>query len=192
MKLNLPNKLTVLRCLLVPLFLVALLFPADTVTACLCAAALFGAASLTDFFDGKIARKYNYITDFGKFLDPLADKLMVFGALLGILCRFDGIRPYFVWVAFIVMTRELAVTSLRLIAAGASGKVIAAKMIGKIKTVTQIVAILILLLEPCAMAWFGYTLPVCSYLAMLAMTVMTVVSGVDYFKSYWEFIDPSK
>lgn len=192
MKLNLPNQLTLLRVLLVPLFLFALLFPSDVVIACLCAAAIFGAASLTDMLDGKIARKYGLITDFGKFMDPLADKLMVFGALLGILCRFENIRPYFVWAAFIVMVRELAVTSMRLVVAGSSGKVIAAKMIGKIKTVTQIAAILLILLEPCCMQWFGYGIPFASYFAMLAMSVMTVVSGVDYLKSYWAYIDPSK
>ena len=147
--------------------------------------------------DGKIARKHNLITNFGKFMDPLADKLLVFGALLGILCRFDDIRPVFVWCAFIVIFRELAVTSMRLVVSGASGKVIAAKMIGKVKTVIQIIAIVVILLEPVFMSLVAkfttvYTVPVLSYVAMVAMALITLISGIDYIKSYWEFIDPSK
>ena len=193
MKLNLPNKLTLIRCVLVPVFLAVLLIPENVFVACLRSAALFGIASFTDMLDGKIARKYNLITNFGKFMDPLADKLLVFGALLGILARFEGIRPTFVWCAFIVIFRELAVTSMRLVVSGASGKVIAAKMIGKIKTVTQIAAVLLILLEPVAMELVeGYTVPVVSYVAMIAMAIFTLISGVDYIKSYWEFIDPTK
>ena len=193
MKLNLPNQLTLIRCVLVPIFLAVLLLPENIYVACLCSAALFGIASFTDMLDGKIARKYGLITNFGKFMDPLADKLLVFGALLGILCRFEGIRPVFVWCAFIVIFRELAVTSMRLVVSGASGKVIAAKMIGKVKTVTQIVAVLVILLEPVAMERIeGYTVPVLSYVSMLAMALMTLISGIDYIKSYWEFIDPTK
>ena len=192
MKLNLPNKLTLIRCILVPVFLAVLLLPANVFVACLGSAALFGIASFTDMLDGKIARKYNLITNFGKFMDPLADKLLVFGALLGILCRFDNIRPVFVWCAFIVIFRELAVTSMRLVVSGASGKVIAAKMIGKIKTVTQIAAILLILLEPVVMELVsGYTVPVVSYVAMIGMAIFTLISGIDYIKSYWEFIDPT-
>lgn len=193
MKLNLPNQLTLIRCVLVPVFLAVLLLPENLYVACLGSAALFGIASFTDMLDGKIARKYNLITNFGKFMDPLADKLLVFGALLGILCRFEGIRPVFVWCAFIVIFRELAVTSMRLVVSGASGKVIAAKLIGKIKTVTQIAAVLLILLEPVAMELIsGYTCPVVSYISMLAMAAMTLISGIDYIKSYWEFIDPTK
>lgn len=193
MKLNLPNKLTLLRCVLVPVFLAVLILPQNIYVACLGSAALFGIASLTDMLDGKIARSRNLITNFGKFMDPLADKLLVFGALLGILYRFEMIRPAFIWVAFIVIFRELAVTSMRLVVSGASGKVIAAKMIGKIKTVTQIVAVLLILLEPAAMTLIsGYTVPVVSYIAMIAMALLTLISGIDYIKSYWEYIDPSK
>lgn len=197
MKLNLPNKLTLLRCVLVPVFLAVLIIPSNMYVACLGSAAIFIIASVTDALDGNIARKRNLITNFGKFMDPLADKLLVFGALLGILYRFENLRPVFVWCAFIVIFRELAVTSMRLVVSGASGKVIAAKMIGKIKTVTQITAVIIILLEPVIMdlvAKFAdfYTVPVLSYIGMLAMAVMTLVSGVDYIKSYWEYIDPSK
>ncbi|MBQ8837405.1 MAG: CDP-diacylglycerol--glycerol-3-phosphate 3-phosphatidyltransferase [Clostridia bacterium] len=197
MKLNLPNKLTLLRCVLVPIFLAVLIIPSNTYVACIGSAVIFIAASVTDALDGNIARKYNLITNFGKFMDPLADKLLVFGALLGILYRFENLRPVFVWCAFIVIFRELAVTSMRLVVSGASGKVIAAKMIGKIKTVTQITAVIIILLEPVLMGIVAnfvnfYTVPVLSYIGMLAMAVMTLVSGVDYIKSYWEYIDPSK
>lgn len=193
MKLNLPNRLTLMRSFLVPVFMALLILPENTYIACLCSAAVFGLASYTDHLDGKIARRDNLITNFGKFMDPLADKLMVFGALLGILCRFDNIRPVFVWAAFIVMFRELAVTSMRLVVAGSSGEVIAAKMIGKIKTVTQIVTILLILLEPVAMeAIAGYTVPVASYLGMAVMSVVTIISGVDYIRSYWSFLDPTK
>ena len=193
MKLNLPNKLTLIRCVLVPVFLAVLLFPTNTLVACLGSTLIFAIASITDALDGNIARKYNLITNFGKFMDPLADKLLVFGALLGILCRFENIRPVFVWCAFIIIFRELAVTSMRLVVSGASGKVIAAKMIGKIKTVLQIAGVIIILLEPCAMELVrGYTIPVASYIAMVAMALITLISGIDYIKSYWEFIDPTK
>ncbi|MBR5539139.1 MAG: CDP-diacylglycerol--glycerol-3-phosphate 3-phosphatidyltransferase [Clostridia bacterium] len=193
MKLNLPNRLTLMRCVLVPVFLALLLFPKNIFVACLGSAAVFGIASFTDMLDGKIARRDNLITNFGKFMDPLADKLLVFGALIGILCRFENIRPVFVWCAFIVIFRELAVTSMRLVVSGTSGKVIAAKMIGKIKTVMQIVAILVILLEPCLMALVeGYTVAVASYVSMVIMAVVTLISGIDYIKCYWEFIDPTK
>ena len=189
MKLNLPNKLTLLRCVLVPIFLALITLPENLYVSCIGGAAVFGLASLTDMLDGKIARSRGLITDFGKFMDPLADKLMVFGAMLGILCRFDTIRPWFVWAAFIVIFRELAVTSMRLVVAGKSGEVIAAKMIGKVKTCTQIAAILLILLEP---VWQS-VLPtgnIVSYVMMAAMSLVTVISGADYLKSYWKYIKP--
>ncbi len=193
MKLNLPNKLTLLRCVLVPIFLGVLIIPENVFVACLGAAALFGIASYTDMLDGKIARRDNLITNFGKFMDPLADKLLVFGALLGILYRFENIRPVFIWCAFIVIFRELAVTSMRLVVSGASGKVIAAKMIGKVKTVIQIIAMLVCMLEPVAMELIeGYSVPVASYVSMIAMAIITLVSGIDYIKSYWEYINPNE
>ena len=193
MKLNLPNKLTLMRCILVPVFLAVLIIPENIFIACLGSAALFGIASYTDMLDGKIARRDNLITNFGKFMDPLADKLLVFGALLGILCRFENIRPVFVWCAFIVIFRELAVTSMRLVVSGSSGKVIAAKMIGKVKTVIQIVAVLVCILEPVVLELVeSYTVPFASYVAMILMALITLISGVDYIKSYWEFINPNE
>lgn len=192
MKLNLPNRLTLLRCLLVPVFLLTITLPRDTALACLISAAVFGAASFTDMLDGKIARRRGLITDFGKFMDPLADKLMVFGALLGILYRFEEIRFVFIWVAFIVIFRELAVTSMRLVVAGKSGEVIAAKWIGKVKTVTQIAAILVILLEPALPRIEALPNRLLSYIAMAVMTLMTVWSGIDYLKSYWMYIKPGE
>ena len=197
-KMNLPNKLTILRICLVPVFMIVMMAPIpflkDNLVACgLIAAALFIVTSLTDMLDGKIARKYNLITDFGKFMDPLADKFMVFGALLSIIYRYDAIRPVFIWAAAIVMFRELAVTSLRLVISGQEGLVVAASWLGKVKTVLQIVCIVTVLVEPA----LALVVPFCkynvlSYVTMIAMLVMTLWSGIDYLKSYWKFIDPTK
>ena len=132
---NLPNKLTLARILLVPFFVAALLidFPLNNLAALL----IFIAASLTDMLDGKIARKQGLITDFGKFADPLADKILVISALL---C-FVQLGLSDCVAVIIVLFREFAVTSIRLIAAS-KGKVIAANMWGKVKTVTQMVSII--------------------------------------------------
>jgi len=116
---NLPNKLTVFRLVTVPIFLVLLCvpLPISDMWLRIITAAVFTITSLTDMLDGKIARKYNLITDFGKFMDPLADKFMVISAMLGILVKFDYIRDVFVWAAAIVIFREFAVTSMRMVAA---------------------------------------------------------------------------
>ena len=135
---NLPNKLTVLRICLIPLFLlfmiIPLSFPYGEVVSRSIAAALFLITAITDFLDGHLARKYGLITDFGKFLDPLADKMMILGALLGlvVLSSSDKSASGDVYMrllaasGFVVLFRELAVTSLRLAASGAAGVVIAA------------------------------------------------------------------
>ncbi len=189
-KMNLPNKLTILRVCMIPLFMVFLCIPlpiSDTWIR-VAAAVIFALTSLTDMLDGKIARKYNLITDFGKLMDPLADKCMVFGAMLGILVYCADIRPVFVWAAMIVMARELAVTSLRLIAASAGGEVIAAAWLGKVKTVTQIAAVIVILLEPIVPLAIFTEYHVLSYVMIAAMTVMTVWSGIDYFRVYGKYI----
>lgn len=131
---NLPNKLTVLRIAIVPVMIAVLLigFPHHYLVSGL----LFGIAALTDFFDGRIARKRNLITDFGKFADPLADKILVISALV---C-FAELHFTSSVVAIVVLFREFAVTSIRLVAAS-NGKVVAANMWGKAKTVSQIIAI---------------------------------------------------
>lgn len=187
-----------MRIFLVPVFMILMIAPifpeSEEMWLRITAAFIFIVTSITDMLDGKIARKYNLITNFGKFMDPLADKFMVFGALLSILYRFDYIRPAFIWVSMIIMFRELAVTSIRLLACGADGVVIAASMLGKIKTVTQIVCICTILLEPVVFCWFKPFAEwhILSYVTMAAAAVMTIWSGADYIKSYWKYITPNE
>ncbi len=197
-KMNLPNKLTLFRICMVPVFLVVLVaripWPNEAVMR-IVAAALFAVTSLTDTVDGKIARKYNLITDFGKFMDPLADKFLVFSAMLGILVNeaFSDLRPVFVWAAAIVIFRELAVTSIRLVAAGKSGLVIAASWLGKIKTTTQMACIVVVFLEPLILPFKPFAeYHILSYVFIALMTVMTLWSGIDYLARYWKFLDPEK
>jgi len=195
---NLPNKLTIIRILMVPVFMVFLAapLPIETNIRLIVSFIIFAAASLTDMLDGKIARARGLVTDFGKFMDPLADKFLVFGALLGVLVNeeFVSIRPVFIWAATIVMFRELAVTSLRLVIAGKDGLVIAASWLGKVKTVTQILCICSILLEPVIFGgidFFANYKPL-TWVTMIAMIIMTLWSGIDYVKTYWKFIDPEK
>ena len=201
MKMNLPNKLTVLRLIMVPIIMVVMLLPLNTILWGILSAIIFGAASLTDMLDGKIARRDNLITDFGKFLDPLADKFMVIGAMMMLIFRFDGILQICLTIAAtIVVFRELAVTSIRLVASG-SGVVVAANMLGKIKTVSQIVFILCAMLEPVifevaslisGMDLVKYDYHVLTYASMAVSTFFAVLSGVNYLKTYWKFLDPEK
>ena len=198
MKLNLPNKLTLLRMLMVPFLMVFITFDfgLGDLASRLIAAAFFGLASFTDFVDGHLARKYNLVTTFGKFMDPLADKLMVFVALIS-LCyttgRDEGASVYGVCLlvaTVIVIFRELAVTSMRMVVTNTDGIVIAANWLGKVKTCTQIAAILVAIIEPI----FHYDLlggHVASYVLLVAMSVMTLWSGFAYFKSYWKYINPA-
>lgn len=200
---NLPNKLTVFRMCLVPVMLAVLVIPLPIPAWAtqLIAAVVFILASLTDMVDGKLARKYNLITDFGKFMDPLADKVLVFSALLGILYRYDGmsegfadLRPVFIWAAAIVIFREMAVTSLRLVISGKDGLVVAASWLGKVKTVTQMTCLATIFLEPVLLGWlkpFGEW-HFLSYITMAAMIVMTLWSGIDYIVTYWKYIDPKQ
>ena len=186
MKLNLPNKLTVMRIILIPLCMAVIiypLFPGDVIWR-IAAAGIFGATALTDMIDGKIARKYNLITDLGKFLDPLADKLLVIGAMLAIAARFSYDTLFgsiYVWAIFIVVFRETAVTSLRMIASNSTGAVIAAAWLGKVKTVTQMLSIVVLLLE--GLLPFGRHF-IISYIITAVMVIMTLWSGFDYFRLY--------
>lgn len=197
---NLPNKLTILRVFLVPVFMIVMIVPffPDTVGGDLLrrsiAAVIFIITSLTDMLDGKIARKRNLITNFGKFMDPLADKFMVFGAMLSILYAYEYIRPVFIWAAAIVMFRELAVTSIRLVVCGHDGVVIAASSLGKIKTVTQIICICTVLLEPVLFFWFKPFAEwhILTYVTIVLMIIMTLWSGIDYIKSYWSHISPNE
>ncbi len=192
---NLPNKLTILRMIMVPVFLAVLLLPLPmTETAMrITAAVIFALTSLTDMLDGKIARKYNLVTDFGKLMDPLADKCLVIGAMVGILVRFDYLADIFVWGVVIVVFRELAVTSIRCIAAQKKGIAVAASWLGKVKAVTQMLCVLAILLEPVILSFKPFTeWHLLSYITAIVMTVMTLWSGIDYLKAYWPLLDPEK
>ena len=184
---NLPNILSMVRMGMVPLFVASILYLPNEFWCAIVGAALFGLASLTDMLDGMIARKYHLITDFGKFLDPLADKFMVFAALVTILASpiYSGIHNAFVWVAILIMLRELGVTSLRLVVASKS-VVVAASWFGKAKTCTQIAGVLLILLEP-VMGNFGTT-HILSYVMMVLMVLTTLGSGFDYVRTYWPYI----
>ena len=167
MSINLPNKLTMFRVVLIPVFIVVLMSgliaePASRYIAVV----IFCVASFTDYLDGHIARKYNLVTNFGKFMDPLADKLLVSAAMI---CMIElGMLP--AWVVIIIISREFIITGFRLIAAE-GGLVIAASWWGKIKTVTQMAMIIFMLL--------GVNKVIGTILVVLA-TIFTVVSGVDY------------
>jgi len=195
---NLPNKLTLLRIILVPVFIFFIAVPVfGEVLSPVCAALFFLAASITDFADGNIARKRGLVTDFGKVMDPLADKFMIFGALLAIAGSdaYTGIKPVFIWAAAVIIFRELAVISLRLVISGSDGGVVPARMAGKVKTVMQIVMVTTIIVEPLLMELppFGWwTFPALSYLTMAAAAVLTVYSGIEYFRCYWGYISMDK
>jgi len=164
--LNLPNMLTVLRIMLVPVLVVALL--GDTREGDVFAAIVFAAASVTDFLDGRLARSRGSITTFGKLMDPLADKLLIVAALLALvsLGRLEA------WVAMVIIARELAVTVLRL-GATQAGVVMAASMLGKVKTCMQIALILALIAVQGQPLWVSVLL--------YATVLVTVASGLDFF-----------
>ncbi|MBQ8345602.1 MAG: CDP-diacylglycerol--glycerol-3-phosphate 3-phosphatidyltransferase [Clostridia bacterium] len=210
MKLNLPNKLTVLRLCLVPILLIVGFLPESILpfyASCIICAVLFIGTSVTDMLDGKIARKYNLITDFGKFLDPVADKFMVIGAMFVILYQFENLRLLMILSLIVVVFRELAVTSMRLVVSTGEGIVIAANNLGKIKTVSQIVAISTVFLEPVVQKvahwiadavagapvwWPSFDVLPLTWLSIVFSLIMTVWSGIDYIKSYWKYLDPEK
>ncbi len=192
---NLPNKLTVFRMLMVPVFLFLFCVPLPIGDSLLriITAAVFVIVSLTDMIDGKIARKYNLITDFGKFMDPLADKFLVISACLGILVKYDYLRPVFVWVSAIIIFREFAVTSLRMVAANKAGAVLAAAWLGKVKTTTQMIAIVTILLEPVILPFTPFTeWHILSYITTAVMTFMTLWSGIDYLIAYKPYLGETK
>jgi len=161
------TKFTILRVLMIPLFMVLFLLGYNWV-----AMAVFIVASLTDFVDGYIARHYNQTSDMGKFLDPLADKLLVFAAML-ILCQFGRFPA---WALMLVLTREFAVSGLRMVAA-AKGSVIAAGWSGKIKTASTMVALCVQMVQPNLFSMW----PWIDALAIAVIVGTTVVSGVEYF-----------
>ncbi|MFT9055473.1 MAG: CDP-diacylglycerol--glycerol-3-phosphate 3-phosphatidyltransferase [Ethanoligenens sp.] len=178
---NTPNKLTVFRMVLVPVFMAFALLPAGN-WRLLVALAVFIVASVTDLIDGKLARKYNQITTFGKFMDPLADKLLVCAAL--VVCVQIGLAS--TWAVVLIIAREFLVTSLRLLAAG-SGEVIAANIWGKVKTNSQMYAIILALLIAGlgGPTWIGYVL-------IWIAAIFTAISGLQYLWAYRAYIDTTK
>ena len=180
---NLPNKLTALRILMIPLFMIITLFPFDWGTLAvaqsqiavnqLIGAIIFAIASFTDWLDGYIARRDGLVTNFGKFADPLADKMLVATAMIVLVGQ--GLAPS--WVVSIIISRELAVTGLRLLLVK-EGEVMAAAWPGKIKTATQMVAIIMLFLDNFPFQAIG--IPVADIMLYLCL-VFTIYSGVDYF-----------
>ncbi len=200
---NLPNKLTILRVLLVPAFVIVLTAGIPAPLSYLIAAVVFLLTALTDMLDGKIARKYDLVTDFGKLMDPLADKFMVFASMITLIITegFEDMRVLLLWATLIVILRELAVTSMRLVVSGkANATSLAANNLGKIKTVSQVVFIMTALLEPVLFGEYGlgavieiFTyLPkfhILTYLTLAFMTVMTVWSGLNYIIGYAKLMD---
>ena len=166
---NLPNKLTIIRVCLIPFFVAALLFDhGNNHTMRIVANVLFIVASLTDLFDGKIARKYNLVTNFGKFMDPLADKLLVCSALI---CLIElGQLP--AWVVIIIISREFIISGFRLVAAD-NGVVIAASYWGKFKTTFQMAAVILMIFNIPA-------LTLVTNIVVVIAVALTIISLVDY------------
>lgn len=164
---NLPNKLTIFRVLLIPFFVVFLLVPITGYDNYI-AVAIFIVASLTDLLDGKIARKYNLVTDFGKFMDPLADKLLVCAAMI---CLVElGRLP--AWIVIVIISREFIISGFRLIASD-NGRVIAASYWGKFKTTFQMLMICLMIADIAAIRLL-------TDIVMWVALILTIVSLVDY------------
>ena len=183
---NTPNKLTVFRAVMVPVFLAVLLIEAIPARFLL-SGLIFGALALTDMIDGKMARSRGLITNFGKFLDPLADKVLVISALVGMtVLKTYSKTAFIIWLLgiIIILAREFMVSALRLVCVE-QGNVIAANIWGKVKTVTQFIAILLILALEQLLAWFP-VLP--SQLRLIGdaafgiCVIATIVSGVIYIK----------
>ena len=201
---NLATKLTIARVIAIPLFILAFMWHAPGVSLVgdwgkIIAAIIFIIAAITDYFDGYLARKYNMVTTFGKFIDPIADKLLVSAALV-VMVAYREITYTSAWVTVIIIAREFAVTGLRLICAE-KGVVIAASNAGKFKTVTQLTAIITAL---CLISiriiletnynnetynmfntYYGYII----YLLMGIATIATIYSGYDYFRKNKSFLE---
>ena len=201
---NLATKLTLLRIIAIPFFLLAFLWKAPDQSLAsdwgkIIATVIFIIAAITDYYDGYLARKYKQVTTFGKFMDPIADKLLVSTALI-VLAEYRSLSYASSWVAIIIIAREFAVTGLRLVCAE-KGKVIAASNAGKIKTASQLTAIITCLVFISArvylisnnmlgyhkifMQFYGITIQVLMAIAVIS----TIYSGYDYFKKNWHFLD---
>ena len=167
---NLPNKLTIMRVILIPFFVFFLLSPYFPAYGNYIAVAIFIVASLTDMLDGKIARKYNLVTNIGKFMDPLADKLQVCSAMI-CLIELDRLAA---WIVIVIIAREFIISGFRLVASD-NGVVIAASYWGKFKTTFQMLMVIVLILD-IQMPFFQILGTVLTYVAL----ILTVVSLIDY------------
>lgn len=184
---NLPNRLTVIRILLTPVFL--FLFLADYIPMFF-ALIVFSVAAITDFADGKIARKQNIITNFGKIADPIADKILSSAVLLGLMLR----DMCSIWVVLIILTREFAISAIR-ISAASQGLVIPANIYGKVKTVMQMVFSVIVLLILSVQDFLTADIPQLSFVVNIMMwilAIVTVYSGLIYIKDSMKIIDFSQ
>lgn len=170
---NLPNKLTLTRVILIPVFVAFVMCHEILPWSKFAAVLVFILASLTDFFDGKIARKYNLVTNFGKFMDPLADKLLVCSALI-CLVHFNLIPT---WIVLLIVAREFTISGFRLVAAE-QGIVLAASKIAKVKTATQMVMVVVLILDLSFLRIPGLVL-------VYASLVLTIVSLAEYLYKNW-------
>ena len=205
---NLATKLTVARVVAIPIFMLAFMWKAPDSSLVsdwgkIAAAFIFIIAAITDYFDGYLARKYNMITTFGKFIDPIADKLLVSSALI-VMVAYRDISYTSAWVTIVIIAREFAVTGLRLVCAE-KGVVIAASNAGKFKTVTQLIAIITtlclvsirIILETYYSSeayiqyltmfktYYGYII----YVLMAIATIATIYSGYDYFRKNKQFLE---
>ncbi|MEE0105878.1 MAG: CDP-diacylglycerol--glycerol-3-phosphate 3-phosphatidyltransferase [Lachnospiraceae bacterium] len=167
---NLPNKLTIFRVILIPFFVIFLLLDASNQTYRYIADAIFIIASLTDMLDGKIARKYNLVTNFGKFMDPLADKLLVSAAMICLIAT----GQLAAWIVIIIISREFIISGFRLVASD-NGIVIAASYWGKFKTVFQMLMIIVLIAN-INLPFFAVLGTILTYVAL----ILTIVSLIDY------------
>ena len=167
---NLPNKLTIFRVILIPFFVIALLLQPNNFTFRIVADVIFIVASLTDMLDGKIARKYNLVTNFGKFMDPLADKLLVCSAMI---CLVE-LNQLPAWVCIVIIAREFIISGFRLIASD-NGIVIAASYWGKFKTVFQMAMVIVMIV-----ALNNTVLTLIGDILMYIALALTVISLIDY------------
>lgn len=181
---NIANRLTIARIVMIPVFLLMMCFPKEALgmvdvlhsnlsVSWILAMIIFSIASITDFLDGYLARKYHLITNFGKFADPLADKLLVMTAFITLVGA--GVIP--MWIVAIIVCRELAVTGLRLLLVN-DGEVLAAACPGKVKTATQMLAIIFLLIDDFPVKGLPFSI---GTILLYVCLVATVYSGVDYF-----------
>lgn len=192
---NLPNKLTLTRVIMTPLFMAAMLI--DFKFHYIVALALFALASFTDYLDGMLARKHHIVTNFGKFLDPLADKMLTTSAFIAFLAMDYG--KGITWVLFIILFREFMVSSLRLVVVSSDkGVVIAANIFGKIKTVTQMVTVIygiavkVFCEEITVLSSASMALEAVFTVLIWLSALFTVISGAIYMKDSFDYINPAK